>query len=81
MGKTASINSVLNTIRSMHPQVDYYSKMGGLGKFWDGYDNQPICWIDDPIAASVVRTGDEEPVQRLKKHNVNWRDVGRGKTW
>ena len=22
--------------------------MGGLGKFWDGYDNQPVVVIDDP---------------------------------
>ena len=37
-----------------------------MSKFWDGYDNQPIAWIDDPICSSANRTGDEEPVQRLK---------------
>ena len=35
-------------------------KMGDLSKFWDGYDNQPICLIDDPATPTVVRTGDEE---------------------
>ena len=40
--------------------------MGGLSKFFDGYDNQPLCWIDDPVSPSCFRTGDEEPVQRFK---------------
>ena len=65
-GKTTSISRVLNTIRKLYPQVDYYSKMGGLSKFFDGYDNQPICWIDDPVSPSCFHTGDEEPVQRFK---------------
>ena len=65
-GKTTSISRVLNTIRKLYPTVDYYSKMGGLSKFFDGYDNQPICWIDDPVSPSCFRTGDEEPVQRFK---------------
>jgi len=47
MGKTNSIDTLLRTIRHIYPEVDYYSKMGGLSKFWDGYDNQPIVWIDD----------------------------------
>ena len=65
-GKTTSISRVLNTIRRLYPQVDYYSKMGGLSKFFDGYDNQVITWIDDPVSPSTLRTGDEEPVQRFK---------------
>ena len=65
-GKTTAISRVLNTIRKMYPEVDYYAKMGGISKFYDGYDNQPICWIDDPVSPSCFRTGDEEPVQRLK---------------
>ena len=32
-GKTTTISRVLNTIRRLYPQVDYYSKMGGLSKF------------------------------------------------
>jgi len=32
--------------------IDYYQKMGGLKRFWDGYDNQPIVWIDDPLPAT-----------------------------
>ena len=65
-GKTTSISRVLNTIRKCYPKVDYYSKMGELSKFFDGYDNQPITWIDDPVSPSCFRTGDEEPVQRFK---------------
>ena len=65
-GKTTTINSVLNTIRTLYPKADYYCKLGGLSKFWDGYDNQPICWLDDPCSPAVARTGDEEPIQRLK---------------
>lgn len=54
---------MLNTLRENVPGFDYYSKMGGLNKFWDGYDNQLVCWLDDP---AVHRTGDEESVQRFK---------------
>ena len=56
----------INTIRRLYPNVEYYAKMGGLSKYFDGYDNQLICWIDDPISPAVIRTGDEEPVQRFK---------------
>lgn len=40
--------------------------MGGVSKYFDAYDNQLICWIDDPVSPAVYRTGDEEPVQRFK---------------
>jgi len=49
----------------MYPEVDY-AKMGSISKFYDGYDNQPMCWIEDPMSPSCFITGDEEPVQRLK---------------
>ena len=65
-GKTTAISRVLNTIRRLYPECDYYAKMGGISKFYDGYDNQPITWINDPVNPSCFRTGDEEPVQRLK---------------
>ena len=65
-GKTTAISRVLNTIRKLYPEVDYYAKMGGISKFYDGYNNQPITWIDDPVSSSCFRTGDEEPVQHLK---------------
>ena len=66
VGKTTAISRILDTIAKCYHNVDYYCKMGGLDKFWDGYDNQPICWIDDPVSASVERHGDESAVQRLK---------------
>lgn len=65
-GKSTSIHRLLSTVRKLYPPVDYYIKLGGLAKFWDGYDNQHIIWIDDPVSPSVLRTGNEEPVQRLK---------------
>lgn len=45
----------------MYPELDFYCKMGGLTRFWDGYDNQMISWIDDPIAQN-----DPESIQCLK---------------
>ena len=64
--KNTTVSKTLNTIRKLYPQADYYAKMGGLSKYFDGYDNQPVCWIDDPVSPAVCRTGDEEPVQRFK---------------
>ena len=65
-GKSTTVSKVLNTIRKLYPQADYYAKMGGLSKYFDGNDNQPVCGIDDPVSPAVCRTGDEEPVQRFK---------------
>jgi hypothetical protein len=31
-----------------YPELSFYSKLGGLSKWWDGYDNDPIVIIDDP---------------------------------
>ena len=30
--------------------------MGGLLKYFDGYDNQPITWIDDPVSIGDVQS-------------------------
>jgi len=65
-GKTTAIERTLSTVRKIYPVADFYCKLGGLSKFWDGYDNQPITWIDDPASPNAIRTGDEEPIQRLK---------------
>lgn len=64
--KSITVSRVLNTIRKLYPKVDYYAKMGGVSKYFDAYDNQLICWIDDPVSPAVYRTGDEEPVQCFK---------------
>ena len=48
-GKTTTIMRILKTIYSLYPEVDYYCKLGGLDKWFDGYDNQKIVYIDDPI--------------------------------
>ena len=44
--------------------MDHYVKLGGLSKFWDGYDNQPICVIDDPVLTDPKR--DKDDIQALK---------------
>ena len=33
--------------------------MGGLRKYWDGYDNQPIVVIDDPGLFDPMNKGDD----------------------
>ena len=47
-GKTTAVLQTLNTMQRLYPKLCYYSKSGGLTKYFDGYDNQPIVWMDDP---------------------------------
>lgn len=65
IGKTTAVLRVLQTIRKLYPDVDYYCKLGGLDRWWDGYDNNPIVYIDDPVANNL-KSGDETNIQRLK---------------
>ena len=62
-GKTTMVYRVLSALAQQNI-CDYYSKGGGLRKFWDGYDNQPIAWIDDPVSPQLDRESDS--VQQLK---------------
>jgi len=64
-GRTTVIYNALKTIRQLYG-VDYYSKCGGLSKFWEGYDNQLISWLDDPSAASINMNGEDSNIQRFK---------------
>lgn len=64
-GKTLNIARVLRTISKLYPAVSYYSKLGGLSRWFDGYDNEQIVWIDDPVAMNGKGV-DEEQIQRLK---------------
>lgn len=61
VGKTSAVEQVLNAFEELG--TDYYSKGGGLKKYWDGYDNQPIAWIDDPINMDGE---DKDSIQELK---------------
>ena len=47
-GKSTTIHKVFQAFAKIDWRADYYPKMGALKKFWDGYDNQPFCLIDDP---------------------------------
>ena len=62
VGKTTLIHKILESYKEH--RVDYYSKCGGLSKFWDGYDNQEIAWIDDPVTMNAAK--DKETIQHLK---------------
>lgn len=62
-GKTTMVYRVLSALAQRN-MCDYYSKGGGLRKFWDGYDNQPIAWIDDPVTPDIGVESDS--IQQLK---------------
>lgn len=47
-GKITCISRVLQAVYHLYPRLAFYKKMSELSKYWDGYDNQPIVWIDDP---------------------------------
>ena len=38
--------------------------MGGLDRWFDGYNNQPIVWIDDPC--TINTSFGQQTVQQLK---------------
>ena len=63
VGKTTLVHRVLESYRLLNV-AEYYSKCGGLSKYWDGYDNQEICWIDDPVCMDAAN--DRESIQQLK---------------
>ena len=63
-GKTTTIIRVLKAICTTYPEIDYYCKLGGLDRWFDGYDNQQIVYIDVPIAADTSKN--PEAIQRLK---------------
>ena len=58
-GKSTQVQATLQAIMKQHPQLDFYSKMGGMSKFWDGYDNQPFILIDDPGLFNIKFNEDE----------------------
>lgn len=55
VGKTTRIHKLLEEV---YPALDYYLKKS-LSKYWDGYDNQPIVWIDDPIPSQTQITTEQ----------------------
>ena len=65
-GKTTQTHRFLESLRKFRPDLDYYHKVGGMAsKYWDGYDNQPIVWIDDPNQMDM--RNDKDTVEMWKR--------------
>ena len=65
VGKTTFIYKWFNLLQHFNPELDYYSKVSRLSKWFDGYDNQPIVIIDDPVL-TPGSIGFQEHVQCLR---------------
>lgn len=65
VGKTTAVLQMLEAIQSLYPFLTYYNKIGGLTKYFDGYDNQFTCWMHDPCA----------PDQRTNEAAVTFKNV------
>ena len=68
VGKTTMVTKVLNAIQRLEPRLSHYQKMGGMNKYFDGYNNNPIVWLDDPIkpgtdVASLQAKAEPLPVE------------------
>ena len=63
VGKTSLVFQVLKTLARLN-LCDYFTKGGGLKNFWDGYDNQPIAWIDNPVSPNEGKHS--ESIQQSK---------------
>ena len=53
-GKTTPIVRVLRTLSNVYPNISHYLKPGGMDKWWTGYNNESITFIDDPISPDTV---------------------------
>lgn len=62
-GKTTTAKRVLNYFQDNYG-ITYYSKMGGLSKFFDGYDWQDVILIDDPVSPDCSKN--QEQIQMFK---------------
>lgn len=62
--KTTTIHRLLEVIRSMHSELEYYMKKS-LSKYWDGYDNQPIVRIDDSIPPETTISQEQGSAPKL----------------
>lgn len=57
-GKTTTVKRVLEYFEN-NWGITSYAKMGGLSKFYDGYNWQDIILIDDPIAPDAKQNADQ----------------------
>ena len=57
ISKTEAVRRVLEGLKATNKEYDYYCKMSGFSKWWEGYDNQPITWIDEIGLASEYNAG------------------------
>lgn len=63
IGKTTAVLQTLATLSKLYPKLSFYNKSGGLTKHFDGYDNQPIVWMDDPCPIAQ-RTNETATVRK-----------------
>jgi hypothetical protein len=64
IGKTTNLLRTLKALEVEY-EIPYYWKVNGFSKWWEGYDNQPICVIDDPVTFKG-EFGENESKQVLK---------------
>ena len=62
VGKTTNLKRVLNFMREQF-DITYYFKLGGLSKFFNGYNFDDIIVIDDPVEPTAQSN---EQVQMFK---------------
>ena len=62
VGKTTAVTQTLASLRTLYPEFDYYSKMAGMSKYFDGYDNQLVTWIDDPVSPNMYKMQEEAQI-------------------
>ena len=64
VGKSYYTYATLNALEACHPEIDWHSKLQGFEKYWEGYDNEPIVFIDDPVMPNIKYN--QDGVQMLK---------------
>lgn len=57
-------SEALIQLQYIDTDLNSYWQMAGFSKFWDGYDNQQVVFIDDPVMPDIKIN--KEDVQGMK---------------